>query len=96
MITSVAMITVRPGHESQVIDVLNNYVTKEKDVKGCMRVYYKRALDTGDTFLVYAEYDTLEHFRTAEKTSQPAPPEGGKIQFMLKPHILKAFFGNFD
>ena len=96
MITSVAMVTARPGHEGQVADLLSEYVTQEKKVPGCMRIYHKRAMNNQDTFLVYAEYDTLENFQASEKVFDEAHQDGGKIQFSLKPHILKAFFGNFD
>jgi len=96
MITSVAMVTARPGHEAQVAGILSDYVTKEKNVPGCMRIYHKRALNNEDTFLVYAEYDTLEHFQASEKAFDEANKEGGKIHFSLKPHVVKAFFGNFD
>jgi len=95
MITSVAMISVKPGHEAQVTDILNEHVNKEKKVKGCVKAYYKRALDTHDTFLVYAEYDNLENFKAADKAHE-GKKEGEKVEFVLREHILKAFFGNFE
>jgi quinol monooxygenase YgiN len=95
MIVSVAMLTVRKGHQGQVVDILSDYVNKEKKVKGCVKAYYKQALDNDDTFLVYAEYDTLEHFKAAEKISHHQK-KGEKPEFILRPHLLKGFFGNFD
>jgi len=97
MIVSVAMLTVRQGHQAQVVDILNDYVTKEKQVKGCVRAYYKRALNNDDTYLVYTEYDNLEHFQDSEK-AEPAQEKdkNGNVEFALRPHLLKAFFGNFD
>jgi heme-degrading monooxygenase HmoA len=94
MITSVAMLTAQLGHEAKVIEILNEFVAQEKKVPGCVRVYFKQALDTRDTFFVYSEYDTLEHFRASDQAVDP--PKEGKIQFRLKPHIVKAFFGNFE
>ena len=94
MIASVATLTARKGHEAKVADILSDYVTKEKKVKGCIRCYFKKALNNDDTFLLYSEYDTLEHFEAANKPDKPQEP--GKIRFILKPHVVKAFFGNFD
>jgi len=95
MITSVAMISAKPGHEAQVVDILNHHIQEEKKVKGCVKAYMKKALNTSDTFLVYAEYDTLENFKTADKAHE-GQKEGEKVEFVLRPHILKAFFGNFE
>lgn len=96
MIVSVAMISVIKGHEGQVVDILNDYTTKEKKVPGCMRSYYKRAINNDDTFMVYTEYDNMEHFEASEKMVRDQHEEGGKVEFVLRPHILKAFYGNFD
>ena len=95
MIVSVAMISVRPGHQGQVVDILNDHVQKEKAAAGCVKAYFKKAINSEDTFLVYAEYDKMENFQKAEKASQ-GNKEEGKVEFILRPHILKAFFGNFD
>jgi quinol monooxygenase YgiN len=95
MIVSVAMLSVRKGHQAQVVDILNEYVTREKKVAGCVKAYYKQALDNDDTFLVYIEYDNLEHFRAAEKISHHQK-KGEKAEFILRPHLLKGFFGNFN
>ena len=96
MIVSVAMISVRKGHEGQVADILTDYTTKEKKVPGCVRCYFKRAINNNDTFMVYTEYDTMDHFQASEKMVQEQQQEGGKVEFVLRPHILKAFYGNFD
>lgn len=96
MIVSVAMISVRKGHEAQVADILQDYTNKEKKAPGCIRCYYKRAINNTDTFLVYTEYDSMENFQASEKKIEQQNAEGGKVEFILRPHILKAFYGNFD
>lgn len=96
MIVSVAMISVRKGHEGQVVDILRDFTTKEKKAAGCVRCYFKPAINNRDTFLVYAEYDTMEHFQASGKKAKNKQEEGGKVEFVLRPHILKAFYGNFD
>ena len=42
MIVSLSVVTVRKGHEKQVIDILNDYVQKEKKAKGCLKVYLRK------------------------------------------------------
>jgi len=96
MIVSVAVLSVRKGHEAQAVDILSDYTTKEKKVHGCIRCYFKRAINNTDTFMVYTEYDNTEHFQSSQKKVKEHQQEGGKVEFILRPHILKAFYGNFD
>ena len=95
MIVSVAMITVKPGHQGPVADILNEHVNQEKKAPGCVKAYYKKAINSDDTFLVYVEYDNMQSFQMTEKEAEKKKEEG-KVEFVLRPHILKAFFGNFD
>ena len=95
MIVSVAILTAKRGHEGQVVDVLNDYVTKEKNLQGCIRVYYKRAINNDDTFMVYSEYDNKEHFEAAQKAAHHQDKDKG-VENVLHPHIVKGFYGNFD
>jgi quinol monooxygenase YgiN len=94
MIVSVAVLSVRQGHQDQVLEIIQKHLEREKSAVGCVQAYFKRALDNDDTFLLYVEYDNLEHFRAADRT--PPRPEGEKVEFALRPHLLKGFFGNFD
>jgi len=82
MIVSVAMISARKGHQAQVTDILSDYITKEKMVPGCIRCYSKRAINNDDTFLVYTEYDTLEHFQASEKMVEKSE-EGAKVSYSV-------------
>lgn len=93
MIVSLAVVTVRKGHEKQVVDILNKFVQKEKKVKGCIKVYLRKAMDNVDTYMVYCEYDTKSNFEAANKLTDEK--KKSKI-FDLKPHVLKLFYGNFD
>jgi heme-degrading monooxygenase HmoA len=95
MIVSLSVISVRKGHEKQVVDILNGYVQKEKKVKGCMKVYLRKAIGNIDTFMVYTEYDTKANFEAANKVSVEKM-KSKKIEFVLKPHVLRAFYGNFE
>lgn len=95
MIVSVAMISVKPGHQGPVVDILSEHVNQEKKAPGCVKAYYKKAINSEDTFLVYVEYDNMKNFQAAEEAAQKQKEEG-KVEFVLRPHILKAFFGNFD
>jgi quinol monooxygenase YgiN len=95
MIISVAMLSVYKEHQDKVIKILEDIIAKEKNVPGCAKAYYKRAINNDDTFLVYAEYDTMEHFQAAEKTAMLVP-EGQKPEFILRPYLMKGFFGNFE
>jgi heme-degrading monooxygenase HmoA len=95
MIISLSVVTVRKGHEKQVVEILNDYVQKEKKVKGCLKVYLRKAINNADTFMVYTEYDTLASFEAANKVS-PEKLKAKKIEFVLKPHVLRAFYGNFE
>jgi quinol monooxygenase YgiN len=94
MITTVAMLTVKEGHQEQVLNILKAHVSRERKMKGCLQAYYKPALNNNDTYLVYAEYDSLESFQAAEK--QDEKQDGGKVEAILRPHILKAFHGSFE
>ncbi len=93
MIVSLSVVTVRKGHEAQVVKILNDFVQKEKKVKGCIKVYMRKAIDNADTFMVYAEYDTRASFEAANKLTDDKAKDK---KFVLKPHVLKAFYGNFD
>jgi len=95
MIVSLTVVTVRKGHEKQVVDILNGFVQKEKKVKGCMKVYLRKAINNTDTYMVYSEYDTKSNFEAANKVSEEKM-KSKKIEFVLKPHVLKLFYGNFD
>jgi len=94
MITTVAMITIRAGHQEKVSNILKAHVSRERKLKGCLQAYYKRAMNNDDTFLVFAEYDSLESFQAAEKMDEQK--DGGKVESILRPHILKAFHGSFE
>ncbi len=96
MIQSIAVISIRKGHDADVIKILSEYIEKEKKNKGCLKAYFRKALDNDDTFLAYAEYDSIENFKASEKASAERLKEGGKVESALRPHILKAFYGNFD
>ena len=93
MIVSLTVVTVRKGHEQQVVDILNKFVQKEKKLKGCLKVYLRKAIDNTDTFLVYSEYDTKANFEAANKLTED---KKNSKEFILKPHVLKVFYGNFD
>ena len=93
MIASLTVVTVRKGHEQQVVKILNDFVQKEKKMKGCVKVYLRKAIDNVDTFLVYAEYDNKTNFEAANKLTLD---KSKSKQFVLKPHVLKLFYGNFE
>ena len=95
MIVSLSVVSVRKGHEKQVVEILNNFVQKEKKAKGCMKVYLRKAIKNVDTFMVYSEYDTKANFEAANKVSEEKT-KSKKIEFVLKPHVLRAFYGNFE
>ena len=95
MIVSLSVVSVRKGHEKQVVDILNSYVQKEKKAKGCMKVYLRKAINNVDTFMVYSEYDTKANFEVANRVSEEKM-KSKKIEFVLKPHVLRAFYGNFE
>ena len=94
MIVSLTVVTVRKGHEKQVVKILNDFVQKEKKEKGCMRVYLRPAMNNNDTYMVYSEYDTMKNFEAANQVSEEKK-HSKSIEFVLKPHVLKAFYGNF-
>ncbi len=96
MIVSLAVVTIRKGHDNQVLEILNKYVTGEKSSKGCIKAYVRKALNNVDTFMVLCEYDTLENFQAADQKSVERLKEGGTIDFVLRPHVIKAFYGNFE
>jgi quinol monooxygenase YgiN len=93
MISSLTVVTVRKGHEKQVVKILNDFVQKEKKVKGCLKVYLRKAIDNLDTFLVYAEYDSKESFEASNKLDEG---QKNSKKFILKPHVMKLFYGNFE
>jgi quinol monooxygenase YgiN len=95
MIVSLSVVSVRKGHEKQVVDILNGFVQKEKKAKGCLKVYLRKAVNNIDTFMVYSEYDTKANFEAANKVSSEKM-KSKKIEFVLKPHVLRAFYGNFE
>jgi quinol monooxygenase YgiN len=94
MIVSLTVVTVRKGHEKKVVDILNDFVQKEKKMKGCLRVYLRQAMNNNDTYMVYSEYDTIKNFEAANQVSEEKK-HSKHIEFVLKPHVLKAFYGNF-
>ncbi len=96
MIVSLAIVTIRKGHDSEVLKILNDYVAKEKAAEGCLKAYVRKALNNVDTFLVFSEYDTLAHFQVVDQKSVERLKEGGTIDFVLRPHVIKAFYGNFE
>ena len=95
MIVSLSVVTVRKGHEKQVVDILNDYVQKEKKTKGCMKVYLRKAINNVDTFMVYTEYDTKANFEAANKAATHKP-KNKQNEFVLLPHVRKVFYGNFE
>jgi heme-degrading monooxygenase HmoA len=94
MITSMSVLTIRKGHEGDVVNILKDFVNKEKFTTGCIKAYLKKAIDNDDTYLVYAEYDTMENFQAANKINENKK-EDEKVEFILRPHLLKGFYGNF-
>ena len=95
MIISIAMLSIYKEHQDKVVKYLEGIVAKEKNMPGCTNVFYKKAINNDDTFLVYAEYDTMEHFKASEKMALQVP-EGQKPEFILRPYLMKGFFGNFE
>lgn len=95
MVVSVAVLTIRKGHEGKVTKIIRAQVEKEKKTPGVVRAYFKKAVNNEDTFLIYVEYDGLKSFQAAEKASQQLKRDK-KVKFDLRPHLLRAFFGNFD
>ncbi|HTC21322.1 MAG TPA: antibiotic biosynthesis monooxygenase [bacterium] len=95
MIVSMAVLTIRKGHQAKASDIIHQYVEKEKKTTGVVRAFAKKAINNDDTFLIYVEYGTLKHFQAAEKASQKLK-ENEKVAFSLRPHLLRGFYGNFD
>jgi quinol monooxygenase YgiN len=97
MIVSVAVLTIRKGTEREFLEILNDYITKEKKVPGCVRVYSKRAMNNDDTYLIYTEYENRKALEESEKISaETQKAEGGNIEFKLRPFLLKGFYGDFE
>jgi quinol monooxygenase YgiN len=96
MIVSVAVLTIRKGTEREFLDILNDYVTKEKKVPGCIRVYYKRAMNNDDTYLIYTEYENRQALDASEKLSAETQKAEGNIEFKMRPYLLKGFYGDFE
>jgi heme-degrading monooxygenase HmoA len=95
MIVSMAVLTIRKGHEGKASALIQKQVEKEKKTAGVVKAYFKKALNNDDTFLIYVEYDSLKSFQAAEKASQKLK-KNEKTEFALRPHLLRGFFGNFD
>ncbi len=95
MIVSMAVLTIRKGHQSKASDIIHQYVEKEKKTAGVVRAFAKKAINNDDTFLIYVEYDSLKNFQAAEKASKKLK-ESEKVEFSLRPHLLRGFYGNFD
>ena len=95
MIVSIAILTIRKGHQAKAVDIIQGYVNREKKATGVVKAYFKKAVNNEDTFLIYIEYGTLRHFQAAEKASEKLKQDQ-KIEFTLRPHLLRGFYGNFD
>jgi quinol monooxygenase YgiN len=87
-----AVLTIRKEKSSEVFELLNKFITEEKDKPGVLRVFYKRAMDNDDTILLCTEYDNRKAFEASDKQAQKEDHVG----FALRPYILKAFYGNFE
>ncbi len=95
MIVSVAALTIRKGHRAKAADIIHQHVEKEKKTPGVVKAYLKKAVDSDDTFLIYVEYDSRRSFAAAEKASQKLKQDQ-KVEFALRPHLLRGFYGNFE
>ena len=95
MIVSVAALTVRKGHRAKAVEIIQQHVEKEKKAAGVVKAYFKKALNNDDTFLIYVEYDSKRSFATAEKVSQKLKQDQ-KVEFAMRPHLLRGFYGNFE
>jgi heme-degrading monooxygenase HmoA len=95
MIVSVAVLTIRKGHQGKASDIIRDHLEREKKLPGVVRAYTKKAVNNDDTFLIYAEYDSRKSFEAAEKASQKLK-EDKKVEFALRPHLLRGFYGNFE
>jgi quinol monooxygenase YgiN len=93
MVISLAVITIRKESLKEVSELLNQFLSDEKKRPGVLRVYAKRAMDNEDTFLLYTEYEDRAAFDASEKASNE---EQKSVGFILRPYLLKAFYGNFD
>ncbi len=96
MIVSVAVLTIRKGTEEKFLALLNNYVTEERKIPGCIRVYYKRALNNDDTYLIYTEYENRKALDASERLSAENAKTEGNIEFKMRPYLLKGFYGDFE
>jgi hypothetical protein len=95
MIVSVAVLTIRKGHRAKAVDIIQAHLQREKKAAGVVKAYYKKAVNNDDTFLLYVEYDSKKSFSAAEKSSQKLK-EDQKVEFSLRPHLLRGFYGNFE
>lgn len=95
MIVSVAVLTIRKGHQAKASDIIHEHVEREKKAAGVVKAYTKKALNNDDTFLVYVEYDSKKSFEVAEKASKKLK-ENKKVEFALRPHLMRGFYGNFE
>lgn len=95
MIVSVAALTIRKGHRAKAVEIIQRHVEKEKKTSGVVKAYFKQAINNDDTFLIYVEYDSKRSFAAAEKASQKLKQDQ-KVEFTLRPHLLRGFYGNFE
>lgn len=95
MIVSVAALTIRKGHREKAIDIIHQHVEKEKKTPGVVKAYFKKAVNNDDTFLIYVEYDSKKSFVAAEKASKKLKDDQ-KVEFALRPHLMRGFYGNFE
>lgn len=92
MVISMAVLTIRKEKAAEVFQLLNRFITEEKVKPGVLRAYYKRAMDNDDTILLCTEYDNRKAFEASDRDAQ----KEGSVGFVLRPYLLKAFYGNFD
>jgi quinol monooxygenase YgiN len=93
MIVSVAVLTIRKENANEVSTLLNDFVTREKGRPGVVKVYYKRAMNSEDTYLVHTEYEDRKALQASEAAAEK---ESKSVGFVLRPYLLKAFYGNFE
>ena len=92
MVISLAVLTIRKEKATEVFKLMDRFVAEEKAKPGVLQVYYKRAVDNDDTFLLYTEYESRKAFETSDQDAQ----KEGNVGFVLRPYLLKAFYGNFE
>jgi quinol monooxygenase YgiN len=92
MVTSLAVLTIRKEKSKQVFEILDKFVAEEKAKPGVLRTYYKHAVDNDDTLLLCTEYEDRKAFEASDKETL----KEGHARFVLRPYLLKAFYGNFE